>query len=316
MASNIKECVTLEDIKNFQKENNLDDNIVQNISFLGISKLYIENNNKWTIIIKGPKKSLYEKGIYKITIAFPNEFPQKNPELRFVNKIYHLNVSPTNGYISSDFINTWIPSTSIAELLVGIYLFFFKQEPNSPYSGRMARQYVFNFPEFKSKAEEWVLLYANADINENKNEEKDKIKELENKYTLLEVKLKELENKFNQQNFKCLDEDNITNSMTIAKIFLLDKIKELKSMYPFELSPGEKLISVIFQCNGNLTSIICKDTDIFTKVEILLYEKYPEYKEKEQYFMKDGIKINKYKTLRENGIKDNDKIIMAITKIQ
>ena len=276
-------------------------------------KIEIVNENTWYVVIKGPKKSLYEEGIFTISIFFSNEFPKRKPELRFVNKIYHPNVSPSNGHISSTFINEWNSNTSITEIFIGFYLFFFNQEPNSPYSGIMAREYVNNFPEFQRKAKDWIIKYAKPNINQNvyKNEEKEKIKELENKYKLLEDKVKELENKFNHLNLKCLDGDNITNNLNKEKVNLFDKIKELKLKYPFELSPGEKLISVIFQCNEALSSIICKDTDIFAQVEILVYERYPEYKEKEQYFMKDGNKINKYKTLRENGIKDSDKIIMV-----
>ena len=37
--------------------------------------------------------------------------------------------------------------------------------------------------------------------------------------------------------------------------------------------------------------IPCKNTDIFVKLEIKLYEDYPEYKEKETYFVKNGERI-------------------------
>ena len=42
-------------------------------------------------------------------------------------------------------------------------------------------------------------------------------------------------------------------------------------------------------------SIICKNTDRFNMIENILYDKYPEYIEYENYFTIDGIKIKKIK---------------------
>ena len=53
-------------------------------------------------------------------------------------------------------------------------------------------------------------------------------------------------------------------------------------------------------------SIICKNTQKFTEIEHQLYQKYPEYLESENYFLVNGKKINKYRSLEENGIKNSD----------
>ena len=49
---------------------------------------------------------------------------------------------------------------------------------------------------------------------------------------------------------------------------------------------------------------------MFNIIETKIYECYPMYKEKDNYFTLNGNKINKYKTLEENKIKDNHIIIM------
>ena len=59
-------------------------------------------------------------------------------------------------------------------------------------------------------------------------------------------------------------------------------------------------------------SIICKNTDEFHRIEGELYKKYPEYSENENFFLLNGKKINRYKTLEENGIKNNDKIMLNV----
>ena len=91
-----------------------------------------------------------------------------------------------------------------------------------------------------------------------------------------------------------------------------EEIKELKSTRQFDLKPGEKLISVIFVSVDQAIhySLICKNTDVFSTVENLLYKQYPEYKESENYFLLDGNKINRYKTLDENKIKNSSIITL------
>ena len=59
--------------------------------------------------------------------------------------------------------------------------------------------------------------------------------------------------------------------------------------------------------------IICKKNQLFCVLENLLYEKFPEYKESENYFIIHGKsinKINKFKTLEENNINNDDIITL------
>ena len=56
--------------------------------------------------------------------------------------------------------------------------------------------------------------------------------------------------------------------------------------------------------------ITCKEDDMFYAIEEKLYEKYPEYIESENYFMVNGNKINKMKTLLQNKIKNGDMIVL------
>ena len=74
----------------------------------------------------------------------------------------------------------------------------------------------------------------------------------------------------------------------------------------------ENILSVIFISTDQKIhhSIICKNTEKFTTIEHKLYEKYPEYLESENYFLINGNKVNKYKSLDENKIKNSDIIFM------
>ena len=55
-------------------------------------------------------------------------------------------------------------------------------------------------------------------------------------------------------------------------------------------------------------SLVCKNTDIFVKLEEKLNNDYPQLKDKETYFIVNGNRIKRFKTLDENNIKSNDVI--------
>ena len=157
-----------------------------------------------------------------------------------------------------------------------------------------------------------------------KNEKNKVIKDLENNNEKLRKELKDLTNEINEmklkeKNFKEINDlikGDLKNEKFIELIEKLEakekEIKEIKSRFPFELSKNEKLISIIMVSTDQKIhhSFICKNTDKFTKVEYLLYEIYPEYMETDNYFILNGNKINKYKSLEENKIKNSDIITL------
>ena len=151
----------LDDLKDYMKKYNIK-NILSTdepIKDLGIFQIIKTDRHHWKIKMKGPENSIYKNGVFKIN--FPIYFPQSKPEIRIINKIYHLQVDPDNGLIYYRFLNLWNQNTSISELLVSIYLFLlFEQNPLSPYNKEQAREYVINYDEFVRKAEEWVLKYS------------------------------------------------------------------------------------------------------------------------------------------------------------
>ena len=74
--------------------------------------------------------------------------------------------------------------------------------------------------------------------------------------------------------------------------------------------PGEKIFSVNFVSMGFQDivnySIVCKNTDLFVRLEEKLNNDYPQLKDKETYFLVNGRRIKRFKTIEENQIKGND----------
>ena len=156
--------------------------------------------------------------------------------------------------------------------------------------------------------------------NQN-NEYKIKINNLEKLIKELQIQLEEKEEIINEEkikndnlqkeikNFKNLK--NIPNFNSKIKE-LENEIKLFKSYYKF--SEGEKLISIkIISGNNDINfKKICKNTQEFSKIESILYKEYPKYIESENYFLVHGNKINKHKSLKENKINNNDEIILEV----
>ena len=140
-----------------------------------------------------------------------------------------------------------------------------------------------------------------------------------------ELKLKEKDKKINEQKFKneklnkkIKELENIpNNNYKINDIKELEnEIKLFKSYCKF--SEEEKLISIkIISVNQDINfDIIAKNTDKFSKFENILYEKYPKYVDSENFFLVHGNKINKYRTLQENKINNDDVITLEINNFE
>ena len=141
------------------------------------------------------------------------------------------------------------------------------------------------------------------------------IYELENKIKSLEFIINAKDNKINdyKQDYKQMKDKNNISDNNINKIKELEK--EIQKYKNYFLLPGEKLITIKFisidrKINFNT---IAKNTDNFAKLEAFLYEKYPKYKNTENYFLVNEKKLNKHKTLQENKIKDNDILTLGIS---
>ena len=144
-----------------------------------------------------------------------------------------------------------------------------------------------------------------------------KINELEKYIKKLELKLKEKAQIINEEkiknenlNKKIKELENISNKNLKINKELENEIKLFRHYNNF--SEGEKLISIKFASSEQDIdySIIIKNTELFSKIETMLYNKYPKYTETENYFLVGGNKISKHKTLEKNNIKNNDIITL------
>ena len=110
-------------------------------------------------------------------------------------------------------------------------------------------------------------------------------------------KIKKLENELNKKNKEIQQ--------------LLEKNKNIKVKFKISsINPGEEIIGLNFVSMGNQDighyNLVCKNVDLFVRLEERLYEDFPQFKEYETYFEVNGKRIKRFKTLEQNNIKTND----------
>ena len=172
----------------------------------------------------------------------------------------------------------------------------------------LERKYKIDESEksLKSKNETNRKLKNKKDIDTEYEEDKkgEKDKEIKNqKYSLLKTENEKLKNRINQ-----LEEISKSKDEKILK--LEQDLEKFKSYYSTSEKELISLSIILGDQSIEKFNIVSKDSDIFTTLENKIYEKNPNLRENENFFLFNGKKINKNKTLKDNNIKDNSVITL------
>ena len=95
----------------------------------------------------GPPDTPYEGGHYEVDIHITPEYPFKPPQMKFITKIWHPNVSSQTGAICLDTLGTqWSPVLTVKSALISLQSLLSSPEPKDP----------------QDAAREWAQRYAGA----------------------------------------------------------------------------------------------------------------------------------------------------------
>ncbi len=115
----------------------------------------------------------------------------------------------------------------------------------------------------------------------------------------------------------------MNNSIKSIKLELNNKNDIIKNMnYEIikfrakkdQIIKTEDMISIQFKSIDQKVdiSIPCSITEPFVRIESILYDRYPEYKDNSTYFTVNGETVQRFKTIQENKIRNNQTILLNV----
>lgn len=130
----------------------------------------------WSAVICGPEGTEWEGGVFKLSMAFSPEYPNKAPEVKFVSEIFHPNgknkklfkiiysiiiislfLVYSNGDICLDILkHNWSPIYDVAAILTSIQSLLTDPNTKSPANADAARLYDNNKREYFHRVKEIV----------------------------------------------------------------------------------------------------------------------------------------------------------------
>lgn len=114
----------------------------------------------WAATIMGPRDSVYEGGIFALSIDFPQNYPFKPPKVKFLTKIYHPNINGSGGICLDILKGNWSPALTISKVLISICSLLDDPNPDDPLVTDIADMYTKNRLQYDITAREWTQYYA------------------------------------------------------------------------------------------------------------------------------------------------------------
>jgi ubiquitin-conjugating enzyme (huntingtin interacting protein 2) len=112
---------------------------------------------------RGPPDTPYEGGTFDVDIVIPPEYPFRPPNMKFITKLWHPNVSSVTGAICLDTLSSqWSPVLTIKNALISLQSLLSTPEPKDPQDAEVASMMIKNPKEFEHVARDWAVKYAGA----------------------------------------------------------------------------------------------------------------------------------------------------------
>ena len=105
---------------------------------------------KWKVVLPGPKGSAYEEGTFTLSFEFPDNYPFKCPDVKFITPMYHPNVKKDTGEICMDvFANSWSPTQKVSDIIEKLASLLVSPSTESPLEAEIAENFFFYFFIFR-----------------------------------------------------------------------------------------------------------------------------------------------------------------------
>jgi len=122
----------------------------------GAANLY-----EWECGIPGKQGTLWENGLYPVTMHFTEDYPLKPPKCAFPGGFFHPNIYPS-GTVCLSILNEeqdWKPNISVKQILLGIQDLLDTPNPKSPAQLDAFNLFQKDREEYNRRVKKEVLKY-------------------------------------------------------------------------------------------------------------------------------------------------------------
>ena len=110
----------------------------------------------------GPPDSPFEGGIYRLNMQFSHKYPLQPPEVTFITKIFHPNISDDGKICINILYNDWCAALRIETILLSIQSIFTSPDVIAalPVNNEAANLYTKNRDEYDQHGRWYTKTYA------------------------------------------------------------------------------------------------------------------------------------------------------------
>jgi ubiquitin-conjugating enzyme E2 I len=120
----------------------------------------------WTVTIPGRLQTSWEGGKFQGLLSFPPEYPSAPPKFTFTPPVFHPNVYPS-GEVCISILNpkSWIPDTTLSDMLISIQYLLANPTPSSPAQLQAVIMYMEDRDEYEKRIRDLALRCGARDEN-------------------------------------------------------------------------------------------------------------------------------------------------------
>ncbi|GAB4820998.1 hypothetical protein N2152v2_008044 [Parachlorella kessleri] len=138
---------------------------------------------QWNAVIFGPEETVWDggefatlappDGVFKLTMEFSEDYPNKAPVVKFRTRMYHPNIYADGGICLDILQNQWSPIYDVSAILTSIQSLLSDPNPNSPANSEAARLFNENRKEYNRRVKEVVEASWLDDGDDDEDDEDD-----------------------------------------------------------------------------------------------------------------------------------------------